>query len=429
MKFISDIKRRLMRILQGLGNGLTGNMRVFALRDALLLTSQGLNGGLSIIYTMTVLGASAIDVGLLSSVTALVSILFLLVGGWMGDRYSRKKLLLLGSGIRMLNPLVYALAPSWQYLFITSVLEAVGVAVENPVSFAIRVSSVGTRSLARATAALYTTHAIVNMIVPPLGAGLVTLLGGLGSMRLVFLAEAFVNVAAWVYTAKKLVAPETGPPQTTGAQQRPSLNQFLSDIKETCRVSRREGTWMFLLLSATAPWAFNVDGDFHNVYAKNVCQSSLVTIGFLSTVSAFTSMLLFIPIANLAEKKGRMKAVIMIRPIQYIGYILLVLSGTFFVPGVTPYVPLLVWGLRTAGGVAGPGWEAASIQNMPMGRLSTWNALQSFTSSVFGVPAPLVGGYLWNIDPRAPFIWHLAVDSLFRLNIMRKIANNEKQQT
>ncbi|MEM2093845.1 MAG: MFS transporter, partial [Candidatus Bathyarchaeia archaeon] len=381
MKFISYIKRRLMLSLRGLGYGLTGNMRVFALRDTLLLTSQGLNGGLTVIYTMSVLGASAIDVGLLGSVNALAGILFLLVGGWMGDRYNRKRLFLLGSGLRMLNPLVLALAPSWQYLMVPSVTEAIGLAIENPVGFAVRVSSVGLLSFTRATATLYTIHAIVNMIVPPFGAALVTQLGGLESLRAIFLAEAFLNVAAWVYTYKRLKIPETDPSTTHGKQQL-SLSQFLSDVKETYRVSRKEGTWMFLLLSASAPWVFDVDGNFHNVYAKTVCKSSLMTIGFLSSVSAFTSMLLFIPVANLAEKRGRMRVVIMIRPIQYVGYILLILSGTFFVPGVTPLMPILVWALRTAGGVGGPGWEAASIQNMPTKRISTWIALQNFISSV-----------------------------------------------
>ena len=429
MGFFSDLIRRVTRSLDGIDHGLTGNIRVFALRDALLLTAQGLNGGLSVIYTLTVLGANAVDVGLLGSVNAFVSIFFVLAGGWMGDRYNRKKVFLLGTAITALNPLVYAFAPSWEYLFLANIAAPIGGALANPVGFSIRASSVELRSLVRATATLYTIHAIVNMIVPPIGAVLVTLLGGLESLRMIYLMEAVVTGVAWLYTAKRLQINHASTELTGIVQARPSPRQFLSDLRETYCISRREGTWMFLLLSATGPWAFNIDGNFQTVYANNVCQSSLVTIGFLSSVNAFVSMLLFIPIANLAERKGRMNAVIMIRPIQYLGILLYILSGTFFVTGVTPYIPLLVWGLRTAGGVAGPGWEVASIENMPIGRFSTWNALQSFTSSAFGALAPLVGGLLWEIDPRMPFIWHLAVDSVLRYNIMRRIAKTQKQKS
>ncbi len=428
MGFFSDLIRRVARSIDGIDDGLTGNIRVFAIRDALLLTAQGFSGGLSVIYTLTVLGANAVDVGLLGSVNAFVSIFFILAGGWMGDRYNRKKIFLLGTAVTALNPLIYAFAPSWEYLLLANIAAPIGGALANPAGFSIRASSVELRSLVRATATLYTIHAIVNMIVPPIGAALVTLLGGLDSLRMVYLAEAAVTGVAWVYTAKRLQVNQTSAGRIDDIQARPSPRQFLRDLRETYRISRREGTWMFLLLSATGPWAFNVDGNLQTVYANNVCQSSLVTIGLLSSVNAFVSMLLFIPIANLAEKKGRMNTVIMIRPIQYSGILLYILSGTFFIPGVTPYVPLLVWGLRTAGGVAGPGWEVAAIENMPIGRISTWNALQSFMSSVFGAFAPLAGGLLWEIDPRMPFIWHLAVDSVLRYNIMRRIAKTQKEK-
>ena len=425
MGFAAKLNRRMKHDLEDIGGALRGNMQVFAFRDVLLLTSQGLNGGLSIIFTLTVLGASPLDIGLLGTVNAISGISFLLIGGWAGDRYNRKNVFLLGTAITTLNPLMYAFAPSWEYLFLVNITQPIGDALAGPAGFSIRISSVKIGSLTRATASLYTIHALTNMVVPPIGAALVTLMGGLEYLRTIYIVEACINLFAWLYTARKLDVEQDKERIPRNGHRTFSVNEFFSDLREVYLTSRKEGTWLFLLLAATSPWVFNVDGNFQTVFVDRICLSPLIVIGFLPSVSALVSALLYMPIANLAEKRGRMNAVIMIRPLQYAGYILFILAGTFFIPGFTPYFPLLVWGLRSAGGVGGPGWEVASIEHMPREKLSTWQSLQNLISRLVGIPAPLVGGLLWNIDPRAPFLWHLSVDALFRYSIMRKIAKTQ----
>ena len=392
-----------------------------------MLIAAGLNGGLTTIYMMNVLGADILAIGLLGSISAAVSAVLVLVGGWMGDRYSKKKMFLLGTGLTMFNPLIYALAPSWHYLIIAAITGSINMAIAGPVGFSIRVFSVERRYLTKATAALYTTHAITNMIVPPIGATVVVLAGGLQSLRQIYIIQSVIEIVAWIYTAKKLKVKET---DNINDIETPKLGLrgFFTEFIDTYKTSRREGTWGFLLLAATSPWVFSIDGSFQNIYAEKVCQSPLIVIGLLSTISSIVALVLYIPIANIAEKKGRMDMVAKIRPFQYMGQILCILAGTFYIPSVTPYLPLAVWGLRSAGGVGGPGWEVASIEAIPLNRLAKWQALQNFVSRVSEIPVSTVGALLWNLDPRAPLIWHLVFDIVFRMNIIKMIAKTQAQK-
>ena len=111
---------------------LQGDVRVLAVRAVILTISGGLTGGLAALYVKTVLGADAVILGLFSSIWSAVYLSFILIGGWFGDRYDRKKMLLVGTALTLPNPIIYALAPSSHLLLVANVLGALGSAFANP---------------------------------------------------------------------------------------------------------------------------------------------------------------------------------------------------------------------------------------------------------------------------------------------------------
>ena len=117
MRVISQLRSRF---------AFEGNLRVLLIRRVLLAVSGGLTAGLSTLYVKEILGADAFILGSLGSIWSMVFVLFILLGGWIGDRYDRIKVLLAGTGIVLINPIIYALAPNWHVIILVNFIGAVG---------------------------------------------------------------------------------------------------------------------------------------------------------------------------------------------------------------------------------------------------------------------------------------------------------------
>jgi len=74
--------------------------------------------------------------------------------------------------------------------------------------------------------------------------------------------------------------------------------------------------------------------------------------------------------------------------------------------------------LDAVGTSTGPSFRALRTEVMPKNIQSTWNCLLNFVWRLGSIPASLLGGLLWNIDPRLPFIFALFVDAGLRLPIL-----------
>jgi MFS family permease len=66
------------------------------------------------LYLLDVMGAPIAVVGLLSTIQSSSRILFQLPGGVLADRIGRKKVIVLGTVLRMIGPFILFLAPTWQ---------------------------------------------------------------------------------------------------------------------------------------------------------------------------------------------------------------------------------------------------------------------------------------------------------------------------
>jgi len=365
-------------------SSLSHNIRVLAFRSVVLTISGGLAGGLSALYVKQVLGADGVVLGLISSIWSGVYLVFILIGGSVGDYHDRKKMLLLGTALTLPNPIIYALAPSWQPLLIANFLGALGSAFANPAYTGILYASVEQKERSRQIATINTLTGFANVVFPPLGAYLVQWMGGLDEIRNIFLLQTLFSVGVWLYTLKAL---ESKPLST---QEEPkSLKNLLREVfhqmKDVYRITKERKATPWLYMSLTGPFAWELVGPFWTIYAAEVCGSPFVIIGLLSTVSSLTAILLQIPIAGIADRKGRRRTILAVRPF---------------------------------GTSAGPSWSAAQTEVMPESYQGRWSALQSFLWRATAIPASLMGGLLWNIDPRLPFIIALAVDGLVRFPIL-----------
>jgi len=363
-----------------------------------------------------VLGADAIILGLFSSIWSAIYLVFILIGGWVGDRYDRKKTLLIGTALTLPNPVIYALAPSWHLLLFANFFGALGSAVANPAYSGILYESVEQRERSQAIATVNTLSSLANLFVPPAGAYLVEIMGGLGEIRRMFILQSLISLAVWVYTSKTLTISSA-----TKENEVKGFAEVLSDIsrqmKSVYRLSkeRRASSWLYVQL--IGPFAWELVGPFWTIYAADVCKSPLLVIGLLSTVGSLVSIILQVPLANISDVKGRKRTILLLRPFRYMCIIALLVGGSYTF-ALAPLIPLFAWTLDAIGLSAAPAWSAAQTEVMPEEAQGRWNALLSFVWRVTAIPASLLGGLLWEIDPRLPFLVALTVEALFRLPLL-----------
>lgn len=139
------------------------------IRDLSLTIIAGLSGGLDILFIKEVLGADAIILSMLASIWSSVFLAFILIGGWISDNYSRKKMLIAGMTLTLPNPLIFAFALDWRAAVVANFLGAVGTALAAPAHVSLLFSYSEQRTRSRTIAVMNTINNVANVTIPPLG--------------------------------------------------------------------------------------------------------------------------------------------------------------------------------------------------------------------------------------------------------------------
>ncbi|MEM2342024.1 MAG: MFS transporter [Candidatus Bathyarchaeia archaeon] len=413
------VVRALVNVVSTAKATIKGNLRILLLRDLSLTLIAGLSGGLDIMFLKEVLGADAIILSMLASIWSMVFLIFILIGGWISDQYSCKKMLIAGMALTLPNPLIFAFAPDWRIAVIAHFLGAVGTALVAPAHVGLLFAYSEQKTRSRTIALMNTINSIANIIVPPIGAILIQTLGGgnLNWIRNIFVAQFFLTIMVLAYTWRRL---EDKP--STAKRTPKSLTHAIKDIfgqmGRIYRVSKERGATPWLFLALTGPWAWETVAPFWVIYAAEVCGSPIIVLGLLPSVYSLTAALLMLPFAEISDRKGRKKVILFARPFLYLCIILLLIGGTFRGLMFTPFIPLIAWIFRAVGDSSGPSWTAASTEVIPEELQSEWEATRDFFWRSMSIPAVIAGGILWNIDPRLPFLMALCVDGLIRLPVL-----------
>jgi MFS family permease len=397
-----------------------GNIRTLTVRDMVLTMIAGLTGGLDTLYVKEILGADAIVLGFLASIWSATFLFFILIGGWLSDHYDRKKTLITGMALTLPNPIIFALATDWRITILANLLGALGAAFAAPAYIALLFSSSVQKTRSRVLAVMSTLSSLVNVIIPPIGAIAIETLGGLNEIRTVFIAQFLISIGIIIFTMKKMQSPvKQVNTQPKGLTE--SIKGIYSQMMDIYKLSKERKATAWLAIALTGPWAWETVMPFWVIYAAEVCKSPLMVLGLLPAVYSLTTALLLYPLAEISDQKGRKKVIILVRPFLYLCVFTLLIGGSLPELIFTPFIPLLAWAFRAVGDSCGPSWTAASTEVIPEEMQSEWEATRDFLWRAMTIPAAILGGLLWNVDPRLPFICAFIVDGFVRLPILIRL--------
>ncbi|MFH1226669.1 MAG: MFS transporter [Planctomycetota bacterium] len=331
------------------------------------------------------LGGSTFAVGFLNAMDNLLSALYSFPGGWISDKVGHKKALILFTLIALAGYAIVIAFPIWQAVLIGSIFFISWTAVSLPA-----VMSLVSRAVPKDKRTMgVTVHSFVRRIPmalgPIMGGLLIGAYGNVNGVRIAFVAAFILGLISiiiqWLFMEDNSPQKSEAKPNRPGGLFKnfnPALrNLLVSDI--------------LIRFAEQIPYAFVV------VWVVNNIGLSAFDFGILTTVEMATAMLVYIPVAYLADRTTKKPFVIITFAFFTAFPLVLAFSRTF---------PILIFafiirGLKEFGE---PTRKALIMDLAPEDAKATTFGAYYLVRDVIVAMAALTSAFLWNISPETNFI-------------------------
>ena len=336
------------------------------------------------------LGAPVLAIGLYGTLRDLLDGAYQYPGGWIADRYGRRRALLLFVGLASFGYLVYLIAPTWHWVLVGLLFSMAWASMASPTLFAV----VGD-ALPRGRRAIgFTVQSILKrlpIVVAPALGGYAIVAGGVDAgVRLCLLVTIVLALVTLTVVARVRipVVREEIPTGIRGVwRSLPSALKWLlfSDVfVRTC-----EGLVDVFLV----------------IYVINEMNLSAPQFGTLIAIQSATAILVYIPASKIADRAGR-KPFVIATFLCFAAFPLAVINAYTFFQFALAFV---VGGLREVGE---PSRKAMIVDYARPDLRARSIGLYYLVRSVAIAPAAFVGAMLWKIEPSVPFYAAAAVGLL-----------------
>ena len=330
------------------------------------------------------LGGGIMTIGLLNGMDNLLSALYSFPGGYFSDRLGTKRALALFNGIAMLGYAIVILFPYWQAVIIGSVFFLSWTAISLPATMSLvaQVLPANKRTMG------VSMHSLVRRLPmalgPLLGGVMIQCFGECTGVRLSFgiaLALALVSLALQqamiADDAPRRRAGEKNPLALWG-RMAPALRQLLlADI--------------LVRFAEQIPYAFVV------IWCLKNNTISAVQFGVLTAIEMVTAMLIYVPVAWLADRSAKKPFVV----ITFFNFALFPLILLFSHSFAMMAVAFVIRGLKEFGE---PTRKALIMDLAPEDRKAGMFGLYYLIRDVIVSVAAFGGALLWMVSPATNFI-------------------------
>ena len=320
------------------------------------------------------LGAQPAEVGVVFAILGLASALTPIPGGFLADRYDRKKLMILAWLIWIPVPLIFSMAQNWSHLIPGSFLY--GCFIGGPASSAYIATSAKKEEMASTFTTLSAAWWFGYIFSPGIGGYIATLFG----MRLVFYLAFALYTLATVFILFVRSQHATKPSM--------SSSRSVPFRKKELLVWSSFFAAIFFVLSQFRPYV--------TLFLKDVYTLSEFQIGVLGSVTFAGSTILLLGIGKLGDKWKKSGAVFVSLLLTLISISMFISFTDFSVLALASFVmggSFAVWSLMSA--------VTGSLT--PEATRGRWMAFAQTASLVAVIPAPFIGGTLYEASPYNPF--------------------------
>ena len=345
------------------------------------------------IYIMAI-GGGAMAIGLLQAMDNLLSALYSFPGGTLADRIGTKRSLLVFNLVAMAGFALVILIPAWQAVLAGAVLFISWSAISLPATMSLiyRVLPSNKRTMG---VSMHSLVRRVPMALGPLVGGLfIGIWGERDGVRLAFGAALAMTVVALVLQ-QHLIEDDVPDSATTqdACNLRPERTPLRLLRMMNPAMKRLLVTDILIRFCEQIPYAFVV------VWCMKIVAApvSAFQFGLLTTIEMATAVLVYIPVAYMADRSTKKPFVLMTFIFFTLFPLVLMVSHSF-------EWLLLAFVLRGLKEFGEPTRKALIMDLSPDGCKAGMFGLYYLIRDVFVAAAALGGAVLWQISPETNFI-------------------------
>jgi MFS family permease len=327
------------------------------------------------------LGAPVAAIGLYGSCQDLLDGVYQYPGGWVADRYGRRRALQLFVALAAVGYGLYWWAPGWPVVFVGLAFAMAWSAMASPTLFAV----IGDALPKERRAFGFTVQSILRRIpiavAPTVGGLAIAAYGLVDGMRLTLVLTvalaAVTLVAVW-----RIDIPVT-------------RDETPTNVIAVWRSLPTPLRWLLAsdIVVRTCEGLVDV---FIVLYALNVVGIGAPAFGALVAVQAVTSIVSYLTVGRLADRFGR-KPFVIATFVAFAAFpVAVALAGGF----ATLVVAFVIGGLREVGE---PARKAMIVDLVRPAVRARSIGLYYLIRSVTIAPAAFIGGVLWHVSPALPF--------------------------
>ena len=334
------------------------------------------------------LQATSADVGLLFSLLSLTAALTIIPGGFLADRFDRKKIMILGWLIWVPVPLAFSVANHWSQLIVPMCIY--GALLSGPAISAYVATTAYEGKMTLTFTSLSASWSLGYIFSPAIGGYLAA---SYGTQWVFFLGFIFYSMATG--TLFFLRGQHANRPAKS--DKAPEDNTF--QVRRLVFLSLFFAAAMFTL-GLVRPLVVQF---FNDVFALNRFQ-----IGVLGSVTFFGWAIFSIELGRLGDRRNKMVAVAASLIMGSVSFSLLISMGFF---------PTLVLA-SFLNGATFPIWALlnASISALaPEASRGRWISLSQVTATLAAFAAPYLGGVLYESSPYIPFYLAIGIAPLLAI--------------